>query len=679
MNSYKQNPVLCFRRWSRKGYAVFASLGKVVKIGVVTFGCSLVQQEYQPIFAQADSSLTSRDRNLDSVEISESQPKLWSGLARAVSVMDQKEIAASPLRSLDNLLEQVTGLDVRQRGTDGVQADLSVRGGSFDQVMILLNGVNITDPQTGHYSLDIPVDLQQIQRIEILQGSGSRIWGPNAFSGAINIFTTPNASNHRNSGSLEIGAGSFGYRNLSATCNLQKGLWQLGGSVSHKKSEGYTKNTDFDLFNSHIQATYNSQSNGTFQLQLAYQQKSFGANSFYSFKYPNQFERTKTIFSALNWDKTIGKTTLQAQIYQRQHHDRFELFRSNTVDAPAWYQGHNFHQTDVTGGNIKALQKWELGKTVVGMEFRNEHIVSNVLGEPMIKTKTDFLDKDAIFTKEKNRINYRGFIDHSIYFGLWNLSAGLSGNYNSDFGRYLNGGMDAGYEISSNIKAYINWNQAVRLPTFTDLYYNSPTQISNRNLKPELSNTYELGFKYQFSGFKVSTSTYYREGKNGIDWIKQPDSIKWESRNLTKIHAFGGDITTQYQFHKGILQNIRLSYAYLNLDKKANGFDSKYALDYLKHKISLHLETLIVESRTNGNINAAWNLNWQDRSGDYTDISTIKKDYKPYWLNDVRIQWRKKAVGIYADVNNIFNVKYADFGGLTQAGFSFRTGIKITL
>jgi vitamin B12 transporter len=677
MNSNKHNSTFCFRRWLRKGYAMFASLNKVVKIGVVTFGCTLVQQEYQSVFAQSDSTRISKDVNLKQVEISDSRPMLGYEQAHIISVMDQKEIAASPSHSIDDLLEQIPGVDVRQRGSNGVQADISIRGGSFDQVMILLNGVNITDPQTGHYSLDIPVSLQQIQRIEVLQGSGARIWGPNAFSGAINIITVPNTASTSKQGNVEIGGGSFGYMNQSASGNLQKRPWKLGGSFSHEQSDGYRDNTDFDLFNSHIQAIYQNQSTGIFQLQLGYQQKAFGANSFYSFTYPNQFERTKTLFSALNWEKTTGKTNWQAQIYERQHHDRFELFR-NMENAASWYTGHNYHQTDVTGGNLNVFRLSGFGKTIVGMDIRNEHIFSNVLGENMTKSKTDFLDKDALFTKEKNRTNYRVFADQSIFLGPCNLSAGISGNYNSDFGRYFFGGFDAGYKITSSWRAFINMNQAVRLPTFTDLYYKGAAQISNPNLKPEKSTTYEVGIKYALQYFKVSASAYYRDGKNVIDWVKLPDSTKWESKNLTDVKAVGGELKVEYHFKSGFLQNIRFGYAYLYLDKEANGYDSKYALDYLKQKVNLHLEHRIFESKKTGKFSGIWNLSWQDRAGKYTDFTSNQETaYQPYLMVDARIQWNKKNIGIYTDANNLLNVSYADFGGLIQPGRSIRAGLKL--
>jgi len=147
--------------------------------------------------------------DLDEIEVSaQRSPALYSQVARIVSVIERKEIEASPAQSVQDLLEYVAGIDVRQRGAEGVQADVSIRGGTFDQTLILLNGINITDPQTGHHNLNIPVSLSQIERIEILEGPAARVYGPNAFSGAINIVTLQNDSK---SVRLQLSGGSFGY------------------------------------------------------------------------------------------------------------------------------------------------------------------------------------------------------------------------------------------------------------------------------------------------------------------------------------------------------------------------------------------------------------------------------------------------------------------------------------
>jgi len=127
--------------------------------------------------------------NLNTVNVNAYRNKLYSEMGRIVTVLDKQDIQRSAVQSIDQLLDYVAGVDIRQRGVNTTQADISIRGGSFDQVLVLLNGINITDPQTGHFNLDLPINISDVNRIEILQGSASRVLGPNAFSGAINIIT----------------------------------------------------------------------------------------------------------------------------------------------------------------------------------------------------------------------------------------------------------------------------------------------------------------------------------------------------------------------------------------------------------------------------------------------------------------------------------------------------------
>jgi iron complex outermembrane receptor protein len=673
------NPVLCFNRWTRKGYAIFASLHKVVKIAVVTFVCTLVQLSYEPLLADVQDS-TSQKVDLEEIEVSGDQPVAWSGNARLVQVTERREINSSPAKSLDRLLESIAGVDIRQRGSDGVQADVSIRGGSFDQVLILLNGVNLTDPQTGHYSLDLPVELQNIRRIELLQGPSARIWGPNAYSGVINIVTGGESDQPGSHFQGQCAYGSFGFLSGSGSMDFNNQLWNNHVSVSYKKSDGYRTNTDFEFLNSLLQTAYHKAELGTFRFQAGYQQKDFGANSFYTFSYPNQYERTKTVFTALNWDKKIGSTTLEAALSERIHHDRFELFR-DFENAAAWYTGHNYHLTSVTSGQVKANFRTSWGKTTVGTDVRNERIWSNVLGVRTPSPRPDFFDETGQFTKFKSRSNVRVFADHTVYLGdALKWSGGLSGNLNSDFKPYILGGTDLSYRLSEQLYLNAGVNHAYRLPTFMDLYYQSATQISNPNLKPEQSTTFELGAQFKSGSLKCSASTYYRLGKNVIDWVKHPDSLKWLSRNETNLNAAGCELIAEYNRPLPFVENIRLSYTGMTMDKQASGYDSKYALDYLRNKINLRVDHNLWSHRNLGAFTAGWSVSWQDRAGTY---QILKSDpllaYKPYWLTDVRIGWQNKGYRINVDVDNLWDSVYADFGGLTQPGRSIRATFQIAI
>jgi vitamin B12 transporter len=604
---------------------------------------------------------------LSDVEINATRTKLYPEMGRILTVIDKNEIERSAVRSIDELLDYVSGLDIRQRGGNGVQADISVRGGSFDQALILLNGINITDPQTGHFNLDIPIQLSDVSKVEILKGSSARMLGPNAFSGAINIITEEGTKSFLKAG---LEAGSFGYGEQSVTTAfIQKPYTLL--SLSHKSSDGYTDNTDFENSNIFLHSKLNSPKFGNIQFQTALQKKGFGANGFYSLAYPHQFESTQTLMAGLRWELIRRNISYHAQSYWRQHHDRFELFR-NFEGAPSSYTQHNYHLTDVVGGKFDASVANSWGKITFGIEGRNEHIFSTVLGNEMNKTKPDPYENGINFNHSANRLLGTAFIDYAKIFDRWYVSAGGALSHATVFGTNPYGGFDIAFHPNNMTKIFFSSNTAVRLPTFTDLYYRSPTQISNPNLKPEHSTTWELGAGIQQKHWQADATTFYRKGKNIIDWVKEPDSTKWESRNLTEVNAVGLDMNLNYSFSNSFLQKAGLSYSFLQMDKNAENFDSKYALDYMKHKLIATLQHKTVK-----NCSLNWKLSFLDRAGNYTDFYTQQPvNYQPYFLLDMKGLWEVEKYAVYLDLNNIFDKTYADYGGIVQPGFNFTAGIK---
>jgi len=606
--------------------------------------------------------------HLSELQVNANRNKLYSEMGRILTVVDKAEISRMAVQSIDQLLDYVAGLDIRQRGTNGTQADISVRGGSFDQVLVLLNGINITDPQTGHFNLDIPLNLSDVSRVEILEGSSARVLGPNAFSGAINIVTENNEKHALNA---ELVAGSFNYFAQSVSGSLGTDRFHTFGSISHKSSSGYAANTDFDVSSAFIQSTYTTKNAGKFDLQLAAQLKAFGASGFYSLAFPNQYENSKTFLTALNWTMKKGDVEYTAQGYRRQHHDRFEL----DFNKPA---GWNYHLTDVTGGKASAAYRSNFGKTTLGVDIRNEHIVSNVLGTPIDSMRAP-MEANGFFTKEANRLLSTVFIDQTLNLKRWYFSIGVASTHTAAFGQNTFGGIDVAYALNENVRVFADANSAVRLPTFTDLYYVGPQHVANPELKPEHSQTFELGTKILRPDWKLDVVGYYRLGQNVIDWVKPTPTASWISENLTDVNALGADISLEYYFHQSVLRKIGFTYSYLQLDKSASNFISKYALDYLKHKVVLTLDHAIRK-----NWSASWNANYLDRAGNYDankvyGAASVIKNFTPYFLLDGRILWSLKKYAVFADINNILNTTYADYGGLTQPGISASIGFRLKL
>jgi len=663
--------ILVFRKWRRKSYSLFVMLRRTVKISVLLVSYLIAVPSVSLAFEQ-DTTKTKMQYDLDEIEVTaQRSPALYSQVARIISVIERNEIESSAAQSVQDLLEYVASVDVRQRGAEGVQADISVRGGTFDQTLILLNGVNINDPQTGHHNLNLPVSLNQIERIEILEGPAARVYGPNAFSGAINIVTKQSTGNAI---ILEAGGGNFGYFNSNLSGSFKTRRIQHLIALNRKKSDGYIENTDFKMSNLYYSNFIDSQK-GKLSFQLGASEKEFGANSFYTPKYPNQFEETKTLVTSIKWE---SKSKLQYTpiVYWRRHQDRFELFREN---PESWYKNHNYHLTNVFGANLNSWIHWEYGKTAFGIEFRSENIFSNVLGDEMEKPK-DVPGEDAFFTKSASRNTTSLFFDHVMFMNSWSFTAGLMGSYISgnDLGLNIFPGLDVSYNITEDAKLFSSFNTSLRMPTFTDLYYKGPTNIGNPDLKPEKSATLEGGMKLNKKIVQGHIVVFYRKGRDIIDWVRTETNPVWQPQNLTVLKSFGTEIQTQLNlqeyFGNAFPNTIRISYLFNNLQKEESNLISNYVLDNLKHKFVFTINQTLIK-----NITLDVKATFQDRAGSYTEFIDnnwgTEVKYKPFWIMDTKIMYSRKYLNFYLSASNVFNTSYTDIGNVSQPGRWIKAGV----
>lgn len=603
----------------------------------------------------------------------------YSKVAQVVRIITKEEIKLSPAQSIQELLEYAASVDIRQRGAHGVQADISMRGGSFDQTMILLNGVNITDPQTGHLSLNLPINIDDIERIEILKGAGSRVFGPNAFSGAINFISSIKKTNAIR---FKAYAGEHGLNSASVGANVSTGNLNSYISVSRKSSDGYIKNTDFKNANFFYQAKYENKK-GEYDFQLGYNEKEYGANSFYTPKYPNQFEATNTTFTSFRYTNK-GKLKFTPLVYWRRHNDRFELFRNNPA---SWYKTHNYHMSDVVGSSLNMSFSSKLGKTSTGIEYRLENIFSNVLGEDLHNKKKVPGENDKYFTKQSRRDNISYFIEHNVSLDKFTLSAGVLLNWNSVLEDDINlyPGIDISYQACEELKYYFSFNKSLRMPSFTELYYVGPTNIGNINLKPEKSTNYETGLKYSNYYLNSNLSLFLREGNDILDWVKSDASDKWQAQNITKINTKGIEISSSINMSNLInedffVKQISMAYTFIDMDKESSEQISKYALDQLKHKLNISINHSIYKS-----LSLSWKASWQDRSGGFVFYSTDEDkngeniSYKPFWTLDTKLYWQANKYNIFLEASNIMDYKYYDLGNIPQSGRWIRAGVQINL
>ncbi len=656
-------------------------------------------------------------RELDEVVVSAQRtPVLRSEAMRSIQVIDHEQIRGSSAHDLVGLLAAVRSVDIRSRGTFGMQADVSIRGGTFDQTLVLLNGVNITDPQTGHHNLNVPVDLQSIERIEILHGSGARIFGPNAFNGAINIITKEPGDANLNA-SLSGGQHRFGSAGLST--GFSSGPVNHHLSLSGMTSDGFIDNTDFRTGNLFYRSRL-AMLNGTLDLQGGYNEKAFGANSFYTPRFPDQFEHTRTGFASLRW-LPGGSIRLTPSVYWRRHHDRFELFRH---EAPEWYTGHNYHRTDIVGASLNWVHVGALGTSSAGLDYRYEHIFSNVLGEELTQPVRISHEDDAFFTHSYSRNGISLMLEHSFTHGPFSLAAGTLIYTNSDLDDpfTLFPGIDAGWQFHNQWRWYASANRTLRLPTFTDLFYSGPDNLGNPLLVPEEAVSLESGVKGTWRFVQFETAVFRRWGTNMIDWVRRPQDDVWRSDNLTEVTLTGFEAgatvvlgslyssrtsTRSSSSHSAARPTDRLSssgstdqtlssrssarstthsadrlisvqYARIHAGKSSGDFISNYALDYLRHKVDIVL-AMPITNRTGVHTTAIW----QDRAGsfllyedgEFTEI----RDYEPFWRFNLKLYYDIGPTRFFGEASNLLDVRHADIGNVPQPGRWLRGGIEIEI
>jgi len=609
------------------------------------------------------------------------------------------EIDHMPVQTINEILEYSVGLDVRQRGPLDVQADLSLRGSTFDQVLVLLNGHPMNDPQTGHHNMNLPVSIDEIETIEILHGGASLRYGPYAFAGAINFITRSTLKPNRTTAEAQFG--SFGYYQLKAGIQRKFGNHGVSLHASTSHSDGYIENTDFDQLQVRLQSDHlfpNSKL-GSLRFEAGFITKDFGAQNFYTTSFPTQFEATQTFFTGLQWSSNPNESnwTFNSRINFRRHWDRFELFREtggpyrysdgffiNGNDTVAsWYSGHNYHRTDVLGGDFYMSNTNALGRTEMGVDMRYESILSNALGEELNEAIAVDSEGRAFYLRGENRTNSGAFLRHTIPFSQTGIvKAGLRYNYNTQFDAAFLPSLEVSMALPTHPewRAYTSYNRAFRLPTYTDLYYRLGGAQGSKNLQPEYSNNYELGGKYRSADgtSNLQISLFRREGKNLIDWIVLPDdsSQTLQAANITELNLNGLEFDYRKNNPSPSTQahwtQIGISFSPIIQDQGEFDFESLYSLDYLQMKVSADVRWSL-----GYHLHLSLRYLFQQRNGSFLiPGSAIPQAFESIHTIDARLDWTRKSLLVYLDGNNLLDRMYVDRASVLQPGIWVRTGIR---
>lgn len=559
-----------------------------------------------------------------------------------VAVTDQYKLSRSPFISAQDELSSIANVNVQTRGVMGSQSDISIRGGTYEQAAVYMNGIRINNPQTGHNNSIIPISFQHFGQVTVAKSSASKFFGANAFSGAILLETD---RPEKTSLEGQIGIGSFNNIYTALRFNLvKKNHWHTL-SAAFLNSNGYRANTD----NKSYQITSDNhfllgkQNNWDLYTTLSINNRAFGANGFYSLKFPNQYEEIQSYF----YNVGIKNNEFKFDLYWNQVNDYFLLKRDN----PSFYR--NLHYTDARGG-IVTFNK------VISSKF-----ILNVQGE----VRNEFIRSSNLGNRDRVIISANAHADWMITNKL-TLNAGGNINYINKYDPFLTGGVNIAYQATKQHLIQASFNTAYRIPTFTELYYTSPTDSAAADLNPENGKTAELGYQFRHDLISLEANGFIRFCDNQIDWVKPSSGASYfRSQNISHVTTKGVEVSAKLNmrklFNTTILERMTISYAKndADIDSLAN---AKYSLNILKNQFIANLllnygrqfrHTFIVRYEQRSNLNYS------------------------YACIDTRLEYilRNIPISFYININNLTDTKYENFQGIPMPSVNYMAGIQFKI
>ncbi|SKB77013.1 iron complex outermembrane recepter protein [Sphingobacterium nematocida] len=570
---------------------------------------------------------------------------------RNIQIIQKEDIAKLPVRSINEVLSYIPGVDVRQRGPFGTQADISIDGGSFEQTLILINGVKLSDVQTAHHSMNIPVSLDAIERIEVLKGPAARIYGINALTGAINIITKTSSDTDLSvrveSGSGFAskeegdGKGIYGGASVQAVANLSKGNTQNLISVGGHKSNGQRYNSRTEDIKAFYQGKYTFDERNSMDVMAGYIHNEFGANGYYAAPGDKEsYEIVKTGIVSVGSVHQLHKNFyLKPRLSYRGNKDDYRYFRNDLT------KGRSQHESNVYTAELNSTLHTRIGDFGFGLESRYEEIESTNLGD-------------------HNRYNHGVYAEYkteAINKLLLNIGTYL--NYNTQYGWQVFPGLDLGYAIDSHWKASLSVGSSQRIPSYTDLYLKQTGNIGNPALKSENAWQYELAMRYEKQNIYVRGGVFYRNIENFIDWIRDNSSDPYQPFNFGTNKTTGVNLSLGQVFTLSGSQRLKydLSYNYLRPKEMHYAEDviSKYIVESLKHQALLRV--LYQVDKLDFTLGGRW----------------IKRELNdPYFITDLRVGYSLSKWNFYAEGNNLLNETYKEVAAVYLPKRWYSVGVR---
>jgi iron complex outermembrane receptor protein len=560
------------------------------------------------------------------------RPVELGSVPRVMTVITREQIARLPVQSVADVLRLASSVDARMRGVRGVQTDFAVRGANFGQMLVLVDGVRLNDAQSGHHNGDIPVPLDAVERIEVLYGPGSSLFGADAFGGTVNVITSRTVEQP----SLVVEGGSFGTAAGRGQVGFERGAVREALAVSADRSSGFMYDRDFKTTTVRSRTSLGADTGVSF----SYQWKEFGANNFYGGNAPSREWANQTLVAADHRFREAGGWSPSASASYRTHGDRF-LFNQLLPQL-----SDNRHRTHAVLAAVSGARRvGSTGTLTVGLEGGGDWIRSTNLGD-------------------HSTARVSGFGEWRQEVGPTQLDGTLRVDRYNEFGTSVSPSVGIGWWPTSRLRLRTSGGRAFRVPTFTERYYSDPANLAREEVGPETAWGGEGGADLLFSGGWILQATMFgRADEDVIDWLRPTTTDRWRTYNIRDVDTRGVEVGIRKTFEGGSM--VLAEYTALDIDATAVNQLSKYVLDYAPHSF-VAAATIPLPGR----FSAAPRIEYRHRSR-----STGTFDYV---LLDARVSRRVgQHVELFVEGHNLFDETYQEIAGVAMPGATLAVSLAI--
>ena len=576
---------------------------------------------------------------------------------QSIDKLSAAQLTALPVRSLPEALSYVGGVDVRQRGLSGTQADIGIRGGNFEQSLIVVNGFKMTDPQTGHHAANLSIPLIAVSEIQVFKSPTVLQFGQSALTGAVHIGAY--ASDAFQVKTAAYG-GSFNSFGAQAMVRMKIKKYQHMLAVARDQSAGHWYNSDFKNHQLFYTASHPLGANQRHRLTYlaAYTDRNFGANGFYINMFPDQWERTTMAMAgakhSFNWpSKNEASSTwyqFRQQLMLRSHADEFRLKRFD----PSFYT--NTHVSNVFSYEAQIAVNVKRQQILLGLEQRLEQLNSSNLGE-------------------RERQYQSAFIQAQGAINGFNYAAGLLVFAYNWQNPQLMPSLQLGRSLASRQYVFANYSRGNRVPSWTEMYYTDPSNVGNPNLQPEFSHAAELGWRQtpKFDdgtrlSYQAAGSLFYRQHTNMIDWVRDASTISpnpnpWTPVNIASVAFAGFETSLQLNLQKRNtwgLNKFNVNYTYITAQHNfTSEQESRYAITSMRQQLNGVAQFDLSE---NVQLNVTYRLVQRIAQPLYQVVDAKM-------LVPIKNKWT-----VFAEGNNLTNTQYVEAGFVQMPGRWFKLG-----